>query len=68
MRPQITRHKHKSSQELPQSDRGFAEYLPKDTCQNDPHLTLVNRAWPDLPEAIRSGIVAMVKAASGRRS
>jgi len=27
----------------------------------------VVEAWPDLPEAIKAGIVAMVKAASGKR-
>ncbi len=30
-----------------------------------PDLTAVIDAWPDLPEPIRAGIVAMVKAASG---
>jgi hypothetical protein len=49
--------------------------LPIDTCniritlvvwgkQADPDLAAVVDAWPDLPEAIRAGIVAMVKAAS----
>jgi hypothetical protein len=38
--------------------------LIHDTCQTDPDLALVNQAWPDLPEAIRAGILAMVKAAS----
>jgi hypothetical protein len=32
---------------------------------NDPDLAAVVDAWPDLPEAIKDGIVAMVKAASG---
>ena len=31
----------------------------------DPGLAAVVAAWPELPEAIRAGIVAMVKAASG---
>ena len=38
------------------------ECLP-DSAQNDPELTAVIRAWPELPEAIRAGIVAMVEAA-----
>ncbi len=38
--------------------------IPTDTCQNDPDLTAVIEAWDRLPEAIRAGIVAMVKAAS----
>jgi hypothetical protein len=28
-------------------------------------LALVASAWPDLPEAIRAGIVAMVRTATG---
>jgi len=35
---------------------------PKPT---DPELAAVAAAWPDLPPAIRAGIVAMVKAAGG---
>jgi hypothetical protein len=31
-----------------------------------PDLAAVVDAWPELPEAIRAGIVAMVKAASGK--
>ncbi len=31
--------------------------------QEDPELRAVVKAWPDLPEAVRAGIVAMVKAA-----
>jgi hypothetical protein len=32
---------------------------------DDPDLAAVVAAWPKLPEAIRAGILAMVKAASG---
>ena len=35
---------------------------PKPT---DPELAAVVAAWPDLPPALRAGIVAMVKAAGG---
>ena len=35
------------------------------TAQNDPELAAVIAAWPELPEAIRAGIVAMVRAAKG---
>jgi hypothetical protein len=38
--------------------------IPTDTCQNDPDLAAVVEAWARLPEAIRAGIMAMVKAAS----
>jgi hypothetical protein len=31
--------------------------------QNHPDLRAVIEAWPDLPEAVRAGIVAMVRAA-----
>jgi hypothetical protein len=40
-----------------------AHYLPTDTCKNDPDLIAVVDAWPQLPGAIKAGIVAMVKAA-----
>jgi hypothetical protein len=32
------------------------------TCETDFDLAAVVEAWPDLPEAIRAGILAMVKA------
>jgi hypothetical protein len=38
--------------------------LPTDACQSDPDLSLVTAVWPTLPEALRAGIVAMVKAAT----
>jgi hypothetical protein len=34
--------------------------------QSDPDLATVVDAWDRLPEAVRAGIVAMVKAASGK--
>jgi len=34
---------------------------------NDPALAAVVDAWPELPEALKAGIVAMVKAALGGR-
>jgi hypothetical protein len=40
--------------------------LPTDTCQTDPDLSAIIDAWPALPEAVKAGIVAMVKAAAGR--
>jgi len=55
----------------PQTDKGLrisplpvAHLLPTDTCKTDPDLAAVIEAWDRLPEAIRAGIVAMVKAAS----
>jgi hypothetical protein len=38
--------------------------LATDICQTNPDLTAVVDAWDRLPEAVRAGIVAMVKAAS----
>ncbi len=32
---------------------------------NSPDLAAVVEAWPDLPEALKAGIVAMVKAGAG---
>ena len=34
---------------------------PSNPCKTDPDLAAVVAAWPDLLEAIRAGIVAMVK-------
>lgn len=41
-----------------------AHHLPTDTRQSDPELAALVDAWPTLPEALRAGIVAMVRAAS----
>jgi hypothetical protein len=37
-----------------------------DTCLIDPDLAQINAACPTLPEDLKAGIVAMVKAASRR--
>ncbi len=37
-------------------------HLHTDSCQSDPDLALVAEAWHRLPEAVRAGIVAMIKA------
>jgi hypothetical protein len=39
-------------------------HLIHDTCQSDSDLAAVVDAWPGLPEAIKAGIVAMIKAAA----
>ena len=44
--------------------RSLAPHLLHDTCNTDPDLAAVVAAWPELPEAIRVGILAMVRAAS----
>jgi hypothetical protein len=38
--------------------------LIHDTCQIDPDFATVVDAWERLPEAVRAGIVAMVRAAA----
>ncbi len=43
-----------------------ADHLPTDTRKTEPDLAAVVEAWPDLPEALKAGILAMVKAASGK--
>jgi hypothetical protein len=37
--------------------------MATDTCQMDPGLATVVDAWSVLPDALKAGIVAMVKAA-----
>jgi hypothetical protein len=46
-------------------DERLAPSVPTDTCQTDPDLTAVLAAWPELPQAIRTAILAMVTAAVG---
>jgi hypothetical protein len=41
--------------------------LATDICQLDPDLTAILDAWPTLPDALKAGIVAMVKAARNSR-
>jgi hypothetical protein len=38
--------------------------LIHDTCQTDPNLAAIVDAWPALPEVIKAGILAMVKAST----
>jgi len=40
--------------------------MHNDTCQTDSGLTAVTDAWDRLPEALRGGFVAIVKAVSQR--
>ena len=39
--------------------------MPNDTCKTDSDLAAIVAACPSLPEALKAGIVAMVKAAVG---
>jgi len=44
----------------------LATPLPLDRRETDPDLTAIIDAWPDLPEAIRTAIVTLVKASSAK--
>jgi len=50
----------------PISDRAGADARALETknVHDDPHLQAIIDVWPDLPEAIRAGILAMVKSTS----
>ena len=48
------------------TSRTLAQTLARET-NYDPDLVLLVKAWTTLPQAIRTGIVAMVTAASGRQ-
>jgi len=54
----------KPSKRLRLSALPVADHLPTDTRKTDPDLAAMVDAWPDLPEALKAGIVAMVKAAA----
>ncbi len=64
MRPQAECSNGNANNDLRQSPRQVAEHLPNDTCKTDSDLAAVVEAWPDLPEAIKAGILAMVEASS----
>ncbi len=53
-----------SKRNLRRSRPVLAEPLPNDNCKTDPDLAAIVAAAPELPAAIRAGIVAMVKSAS----
>ncbi len=48
------------------ADPPFDPPVIHDACNTDPDLTAIAHAWSTLPEALKAGIVAMVKAASGK--
>ncbi len=48
------------------SDVPHPDKLDDKLVSTDPHLTKIVKAWPSLPEAIRAGILAMVRASIGK--
>jgi hypothetical protein len=48
---------------LSQAPPPVADHLPNDTFKTDPDLAAVVEAWPELPEAIKAGILAMIRVA-----
>ncbi|MGZ3470477.1 MAG: hypothetical protein ACXWO1_12680 [Isosphaeraceae bacterium] len=66
MRLQAGSPKGQLPKDLRETAPAVTHHLPTDTCKTDPGLAAVVAAWPELPEAIRAGIVAMVKAALGK--
>jgi len=56
-----------SAKGLRLAHESLAHHLPTETIRTptgiDPDLAAVVDAWPDLPEALKAGILAMVKAA-----
>jgi hypothetical protein len=49
--------------ELRVEDGAVATSLPCDSCKTVPDLTEIIDAWAKLPDALKAGIVAMVRAA-----
>ena len=68
MRPEAGSFKGSFPNDLRQTTPSVAPHLSTDTCKTDPDLAVAVAAWSELPEAIRTGIVAMVKAASGSQT
>ncbi len=57
-----------SDRSRPSGERGSDKQDDKQNDKRertDPQLTGLVNAWPDLPDAVKAGIVAMVKAAMG---
>jgi hypothetical protein len=61
-RPPRTSRKPKPDKGLRSESGDVAHHLPTDTCRTSSDLNAVIDAWSTLPEAIRAGILAMVRA------
>jgi hypothetical protein len=65
MRPRKRKSKALQDKSLGEDAPSLAHHLPTDTCRLNPDLAIVIETWEKLPEPVRAGIVAMVKATSG---
>ena len=61
MRPPLGCSKGIPDNHLSQAPPPVADHLPNDTFKTDPDLAAVVEAWPELPEAIKAGILAMIR-------
>ena len=64
-RPFMDSRKGKTVNHLRLLTLDLAHFQPTDTRQIDPDLDAVIDAWPDLPDAIKAGITAMVQGVMG---
>ena len=62
MSPEDDQHKLQPDQRVTQTDPENLAQTLSCKMQNDPDLARIMEAWPTLPEALRAGILAMVKA------
>jgi hypothetical protein len=67
MRPQRGNTNSRQSKSLRQEAPPVGHHLATDTCQTDSDLARIVDVWPTLPDAIKAGILALIKAASGGR-
>jgi hypothetical protein len=51
----------------PSYSASYSTPNPAPEAPTDPELEAVIAAWPDLPPAVKAGIVALVKATGNRR-
>jgi hypothetical protein len=52
-----------AASDLEQSVPTIAHLLPTNTHKINPHLAAIVVAWPELPQAIKAGIIAIVRSA-----
>ena len=68
MRPPLGCSKGMPDSHLSQAPPPVADHLPNDTCKSNLDLAAVVEAWPELPEAIKAGILAMVNSVGKKQT